>query len=45
MKRHLLAILFKCAEGLAWALGFVLGLVAVGYAAYKVLVAYDVLKI
>jgi hypothetical protein len=44
MNRHLLAILTKVAEGLAWGIGFALGLAAVAYVTYEVLVAYDMLK-
>jgi hypothetical protein len=34
MKRHLLEILAKVAGGLAWGLGFAIGVVAVGYVTY-----------
>jgi hypothetical protein len=44
MKRHLLSILAHAGGGLAWGIGFALGVVAVAYAAYEMLVANDVLK-
>ena len=44
MKRHLLAIIAHAGGGLAWGIGFALGVVAVGYAAYEMLVANDVPK-
>ena len=41
MRRHALAMLDWL---LAWGIGFAIGVVAVGYAAYEVLTAYEVLK-
>jgi hypothetical protein len=37
MRRHALAMLDKVAGGLAWGIGFAIGVVAVGYMAYEVL--------
>ena len=37
MRRHALAMLDKVAGGLAWDIGFAIGVVAVCYVAYEVL--------